>query len=138
MTNHQKTQLRRFLDRWWNTSPMGSRWVNYGQIQIYLRKTPVSYQGETRTAITIANVSVNKDHHGKGWFREVAEWALEQDVDLVKVENAITPRMEIILHKNGWISDYQYPPSFHLPGRKGKSAPWPITEPGAVPGSSEE
>jgi hypothetical protein len=138
VTEAQKTQLRKFLDRWLEGSPMGSRWVNYGAIQVYLRKTPVHHLGQTHTAITIANVSVNRDHHGKGWFRETIEWALEQDVDLVKVENAITPRMQILLHKNGWISDYENPPSFHLPARKGKSAPWPINEQGIVPGSVKE
>lgn len=109
-----KAKLIERLDQWWFNSPAGSRWVNYGPVQVYLRKTPFAFRGQARQGITVANISVNLNQQRQGWCRTVLEWAARQDVEMIRVENVITPRMRHILETQGWESDNQYPPSFYL------------------------
>lgn len=106
-------RLRALLDRWLAKSSMFAQWVNYGPIQIYLRKTPVTWKEKMYDkAITIANVSVAHNQQKKGWFTVCADWALNQDVSIVKVENVVTPKMANYLRNRSWETNCEDPPSF--------------------------
>lgn len=71
------------------------------------------YRDQLVNGITLANITIHPRAQNKGLFREVVRWMERQNVDVLRVENVITPRMEAILRKHGWESDepkVQIPP----------------------------
>lgn len=80
-----------------------NRWCLFVEMEVYLRKTPVFFNGEHVTAITIANMNSPVRLHRTGQFKRLVQLIRDtSNVEYIFVENVLEYELENYLMKEGW------------------------------------
>lgn len=95
-SNNIEQLLMEFME-----SKLKNCWLDDGYILVYVRKGHHLIDGHVCSTFDIANVKIEKEHQGKGYFKKFIE-LVEGIGLLVYVETILNPNLIEMLRKHGY------------------------------------